>query len=75
MIEDVIIKYIFEVTGKNVDDIGISFTELAIDSLDYAQIVILTEHELNTNVLEKNISWNEIKSIGDLIGVFELNGK
>ena len=44
MIEDVIIKYIFEVTGKNVDDIGISFTELAIDSLDYAQIVILTEH-------------------------------
>ena len=75
MIEDVIIKYIFEVTGKNVDDIGISFTELAIDSLDYAQIVILTEHELKTNVLEKNISWNEIKSIGDLIGVFELNGK
>ena len=75
MIEDVIIKYIFEVTGKNVDDIGISFTELAIDSLDYAQIVILTEHELNTNVLEKNISWNEIKSIGDLIGVFELNWK
>tara|TARA_Y100000310_G_scaffold342493_1_gene445988 strand:- start:1335 stop:1562 length:228 start_codon:yes stop_codon:yes gene_type:complete len=75
MIENIIIKYIFEVTGKNVDDIGISFTELAIDSLDYAQIVILTEHELNTNVLEKNISWNEIKSIGDLIGVFELNGK
>jgi acyl carrier protein len=51
------------------------FLDLNLDSLDYAEIVIEAEFLFQTDVLEKQISWQNIKTIEQLTLLFLENLK
>jgi acyl carrier protein len=44
-------------------------TDLKFDSLDYASLMLMGEQFLDTKIVESNINWNEIVSIGDLANI------
>lgn len=56
--------------NQNLDENTNLFKDLDMDSLDYAEIVIELEYIFQTDVLEKQISWQNIKTIGQLSMLF-----
>lgn len=66
---------IFDILNKKFPNITLNknmsfFKDLGMDSLDYAEVVIELEYSLQTNILEKQISWQNIKTIEHLSLLF-----
>ncbi len=69
-------KCIEEVTvggfvAHNISDDDSLMSDLGLDSLDYASVMLMTEGWLKISIPESEVNWNSIQTVNDLALMFD----
>ncbi len=57
--------------AHNISDNDSLMSDLGLDSLDYASVMLMTESWLKISVPESEVNWNTIQTVNDLALMFD----